>query len=246
MTDPNTDPRTDAARMRAILILAATFAFVSAPLWSSGFGGFDPNAFPVPLDNPVTQPSGYVFSIWGVVYLWLLISAGFGLLARADDAGWDASRWWLIASLAIGTPWISVAMLSPVWATVMILAMLLTALKALWLTPLKDRWLLRLPVSLYAGWLTAATGVSISILLTGYGLASVSVLGLVPALLLGLYVQLSIAGAPLYGVAVAWGLLGIVTKNLDTGYLMLAILALVMAVVFLVTAFVSERRGAAT
>ena len=32
-----------------------------------------------------------------------------------------------------------------------------------------DRWLLLAPLAIYAGWLTAATGVSIGVLLTGFG-----------------------------------------------------------------------------
>ena len=48
------------------------------------------------------QPAGYAFSIWGVIYLALVAGAVFGLIRRAEHAGWDAARWPLIASLAVG------------------------------------------------------------------------------------------------------------------------------------------------
>ena len=244
MDDLTPSTQQDSARMRAILVLAAATAFASAPIWSSGFGGFDPAAFPVPLEDPPTQPAGFVFSIWGVIYLWLLGSAGFGLLARAENPAWDAGRWWLIASLAIGTPWISVAIVSPMWATILILAMLGTALRALWLAPQEDRWWLKLPLGLYAGWLTAASGVSASVLLAGYGAASLwPVAALFLAFVLGLVVHLRMGGAPTYGIAIAWGLLGVVAKNISQGGTALGVLALIAAGLMLGAAFLSERRA---
>jgi hypothetical protein len=92
----------DTARMKAILVLAAAIAFASAPLWSDGFGGFDPYRYPDPQVDPPVQPAGYAFSIWGPIYLWLLAHAAYGLFARADDAGWDRTRWPLFISLGIG------------------------------------------------------------------------------------------------------------------------------------------------
>ena len=129
--------RTDTMRMKAILLVTAAVAFASAPFWSGGFGGFDPDRYPIPQIDPPVQPAGYAFSIWGPIYLWLILSAAFGLLRRAENPAWDAHRWPLVASLAIGTPWISVAVISPIWATVMIWAMLGAALWALFTRPLR-------------------------------------------------------------------------------------------------------------
>lgn len=235
MTNTPSNQRKDSSRMKAILVAVATIAFATGPFWNDGFGGFDPEAFPVPLDNPAVQPSGYVFAIWGLIYIWLLLSSGYGLLARAENNDWDRTRWWLLTSLAIGAPWISVANASPVWATVMILAMLITAVRALWQTPFSDRWLLRLPLSMYAGWLTVASGVAAGVLMTGYGLEQWAVLGLIGALLVGLVVLMALDGAPFYGAAIAWGLIGVSVKNFGTGDYVMAVSALVA--VFLVMAF---------
>ncbi len=243
MVEPSVDEQRDGARMRAILVLAATVGFVSSPFWSARFGGFDPDAFPVPLDDPPTQPAGYAFGIWGVIYLWLLVSALFGLLVRAEDASWDAGRWWLIASLVLGTPWISVATSSPVLATLLIFGMFATALRAVWLSPQKDRWALRLPLALYAGWLTAAAGVSLSVLAAGYGAATFwSVFGLLLALLVGMAVQFRLTGAATYGIAIAWGLLGVTVKNFSSGEASLAVFALFSAGLMLWAAYRSELR----
>ena len=162
----------------------------------------------------------------------------YGLLFRADDASWDAGRWWVIASLVLGTPWISVATSSPVLATVLIFAMLATALRALWLTPMKDRWLLRLPLGLYAGWLTAASGVALAV---GYGAAAFwSVGALLLALLGGVAVQLRLTAAASYGMAIAWGLLGVTVKNFASGESFTSLVALVSAALITWVALRSE------
>jgi hypothetical protein len=67
----------------------------------------------VPVDDPPIQPAGWAFAIWGVIYLWLVASAGYGLFKRDVDPGWDATRWPLFVSLGIGASWIAVAMIAP-------------------------------------------------------------------------------------------------------------------------------------
>src|SRR6056297_2182122 len=124
------DPK-DTARLKAVLVAVASIAFVVTPFLADPFTGFDPALFPDPVDDPPLQPAGWAFSIWGVIYLWLLASAGYGLFKRDVDPGWDRLRWPLFVSIAIGASWISVALIAPVMATVLIWVMLGGALIAL-------------------------------------------------------------------------------------------------------------------
>ncbi|MEO1705503.1 MAG: hypothetical protein AAFR50_09245, partial [Pseudomonadota bacterium] len=120
--------------------LAITFA--GSPLVTSPFTGFRADQLPIPQVDPPIQPAGYAFSIWGVIYLWLIASCIFGALKRADDPGWQATRPWLIVSLAVGTFWLGIANTSVLWATITIWIMLVTALGALLSSPATDRlWL---------------------------------------------------------------------------------------------------------
>jgi len=206
--------------MKAILLFSAAVAFVTAPLLVPSFDGFDPAAFPYPPVDPPVQPAGYAFAIWGLLYVWLLLHAGYGLLMRADDKAWDAPRWPLFVSLGLGAIWLELAKQMPVMAVVLIWVMTGCALLALLRCPPKpgvkiDRWLLRAPIAAYAGWLTAAAGVGTGVVMTGYGLLSpvaVALVMLVPILLLAMAVQIR-TEAPEYGAAVLWALIALVVAN---------------------------------
>lgn len=205
-------------RMPALLTLLASLAFALSPLLSSSFNGFAPDQFPIPQVNPPVQPEGYAFSIWGLIYLWLIAGAIFGIWNRATDPDWEPMRPALIVSLVIGASWIPVAQLSPIWASVLIWAMLGTAILALIRTGQADHLWLRAPIGLYAGWLTAASCVSIGLLLAGYGFLDAQVaayLGIILAGAIALGVQALRPDTPAYPVAVIWALVGVVVSNLD-------------------------------
>ncbi len=205
----------DGARGRAIVVLAAAIAFAAAPFATGGFGGFDPTAFPVPQDDPPVQPAGWAFSIWGVIYLWLLAHAGFGLLRRDTDPHWDKTRLPMIVALGVGAAWLPVAQRSPVAATALLAIMLAAAVLAFLRAPDEDRLLALAPIGLFAGWLTAATGVSVGLLLGGWDLTG-PVTAAVAALVWALALAAAILGLRremFYAVAIAWALLGIVASN---------------------------------
>ena len=101
-------------------------------------------------------------------------------------------------------------------ATVLIWAMLGTALLALFRAGDMDRWWQQAPVAIYAGWLTAASSVSIGLVLAGYGLmpqTPAALVALVLGLGIALVVQYSLHRAPEYGVTVIWALVGVIVAN---------------------------------
>ena len=62
-------------RSWAILVLIAAIAFALSPVIFPGFAGYDADLFPIPQENPPVQPAGWAFSIWGLIYLWLILGA---------------------------------------------------------------------------------------------------------------------------------------------------------------------------
>ncbi len=206
-------------KLKSLLVLLAAAAFAVSPFVNPEFGGFDPDRYPNPQKNTPVQPAGYAFAIWGIIYLWLLLHAVWGLWKRVDAAIWDATRAPLLLSLGVGVFWLPVALVSPVWATLMIWIMLAGALiaahKARGGGPV---WALQLPLGLYAGWLTAASFVSIGLLGAGYGIAFAetgwAVLALTGAVVFAIFQQLRLAGVWTYGLAAGWGFAAIAVANL--------------------------------
>lgn len=206
------------AKNIALASVVLALAFAISPVLVADFNGFDADQFPVPQENPPVQPAGYAFAIWGLIYLWLIAGLGFGLLRRADSEEWHAMRLPLCLSLAVGSIWLAVAVRSPVWASVLIWVMLLSALVALYRAPKRDIWWAALPVGLYAGWLSAASCVSLGLLSAGYGWLNTSTAALVfvfVALVLASSVQSTLNRCPTYGIAVIWALVAIVVHNMS-------------------------------
>ncbi len=198
--------------LMAVVVLVATAAFVASPFLVDGFNGYRADQFPVPQEDPLIQPPGWAFAIWGVIYLWLAVSAVYGLFARGREPDWAAMRPSLAVSLALGATWLPVAQVAPVLATILILAMLVAAIVALHDAPMLEFWMARAPVGLYAGWLTAASFVSLGLVLAGYGLASekaAAIIALVLALAVAGFVVWTVRGTAGYAAGVAWALAAI-------------------------------------
>ena len=203
--------------IKPVLLAAATLAFALAPAFSPPFRGFDPAQFPVFIARPAIQPAGYAFAIWGLIYGWMILHAGFGLLRRPTDPVWDAVRTPLIGAALMGTLWLNIATRAPLAATAVILAMAALALTAyLRANPSKDRWLLAAPLAILAGWLSAAAAVSVGVILAGYGWlsnAGAALAMLAAVLTLALSVQIRRPGMPVYGATVVWALIGVAVVN---------------------------------
>ena len=231
--------------IKAAILFAALVAFAAAPLIVTPFMGYDPSAFPVPIARHPIQPAGWAFSIWGVIYLWLLAHGLFGMLKRAEDPVWDAPRLALTLSALIGAAWMSIAAASPLWGTLTIWPMALAAIAAfLAADPTQDRWLLSAPIAMLAGWLTAAASVSTGVWLAGHGVlspfaAAVAMLALVLAI--AIPIQRSRHAMPLYGATVIWALIGVIAVNLSDAKTV-AILA-AFGAILMIAALVLPRRA---
>lgn len=205
------------SRGSALLVLLASVTFAAAPFVTSPFTRYEPGQFPVAIPEPAIQPEGYAFSIWGLIYLWLILSAGYGLWQRASDPDWGPMRLPLAVALVLGTVWLAIAGASPEWATVVIWIMAATAVAAFLSAPTEpDRWILSAPLAIFAGWLTAASAVSTGILLGGFGLLSdtgAALAMMVLVLVIALTVQAAKPRMPVYGLTVIWALVGIVVAN---------------------------------
>eukprot|EP01013_Petalomonas_cantuscygni_P028848 TRINITY_DN5314_c0_g1_i1.p1 TRINITY_DN5314_c0_g1~~TRINITY_DN5314_c0_g1_i1.p1 ORF type:complete len:263 (+),score=25.81 TRINITY_DN5314_c0_g1_i1:91-789(+) len=221
--------------MKAIIVLIVALAFAIAPFLSPEFGGIDPDRYPIPQNNPPVQPIGWAFSIWGPIYLWLVAHAAFGAFKFRQDAEWDRGHIALALSLAVGTIWLPVALVSPIWATILIWIMLIAALVALYRSGnASPAWIAKWPLALYAGWLSVASFLSIGLLLAGYGFVgefTAAVIALILATGFAGYNALRLQSWP-YVIAVSWGFFGIAVANMGSA-MTLTIAAVAAAVIVL-------------
>ena len=201
-------------------LLLATLAFAAAPAFTPSFRGYDPGTFPVQIANPSVQPAGYAFAIWGLIYLWLIAHAAYGLIKRRRDPAFVKPAVPLTLSVLLGTVWLAIAVAAPIPAAVAIIAMAALAVYAYVIAdPAQDRWLLSAPLAIYAGWLTAASAVSTGVILAGYGIlpdttAALTMLGIV--LIIAIAMQIKRPNLPIYGATIVWAIIGIVVKSWGT------------------------------
>lgn len=201
----------------AIVVVLATAAFIASPFLTGSFRGYDPTQFPVPQVDPLIQPPGWTFLIWTGIYGWLAVSAVYGLFLRMSEPDWSPMRPSLTLALAVGATWLPVAQVSPFLATILIFIMMVAAIVALHDAPFLDHWMARAPMGLFAGWLTAASFVSLGLLLAGYGLMSertAAITCLILALLVAGFVIWTVRDTAMYEAAMAWALLGIFLSTL--------------------------------
>lgn len=204
-------------KLHALLLLIVTAAFGAAPFITPPFTGYDPTLFPVQIARPSIQPAGYAFSIWSVIYLWLAIHAVTSLWKRSTNPVWDRTRPALIVAIALGSAWLYIAPVAPIWATVVIWIMAASALTAFLRADTEtDRWLLSAPIAILAGWLSAAASVSTGVVIAGYGwLSDTATAAVMIAITLALatWTQRQKPHMPVYGLTVIWALIGITVAN---------------------------------
>ncbi|MEM8729808.1 MAG: hypothetical protein AAGF79_07800 [Pseudomonadota bacterium] len=203
--------------LMAILVLLTTAAFVASPLFVDGFNGYAADQFPVPQTDPLIQPPGWSFAIWGVIYVWLAVSAVYGVFMRMSALDWQPMRPSMAVALAVGATWLPIAQVSPLLATILIFIMALAAIVAFHDAPFLDHWMARAPAGLFAGWLTAASFVGLGLVLAGYGLMSergAAIFCLLMALAVGAFILWTVRDAALYAAALSWALAGIFVHTL--------------------------------
>ena len=212
-------------RNARIIILLLAVGFAVSPVLSNGFGGFYTESFPVQVDRWPAQPVGWAFSIWGLIYLGLILAAVWALWRPETMPGWGRAAWPLGISLFIGVFWIEAALRSPSIATAMILVMAAAAIMAM--LRVGPGWREWAPIGLYTGWLTAASGVALSVVATGYGILpprTAAIALIICVLIAAVAVAFVRPHVWSYRAGVIWALFGVIVANAGAGDWLIAMI----------------------
>ncbi len=249
----NDSIRQSANLLGAVLALAVNVLAVTLPLNGKNTADIS-NQFPV-----YFVPAGYVFSIWGIVYLGWIAFVVFQFLPSQKQSPRLRSLGFLFAlSCVFNAAWLFCWHYEVFALSVPVMLALLVTLIAAYLRldvarapagPL-EKWCVDIPFSIYLGWITVATVANISEWLysigwTGFGIDPQiwTLLMLTVATLLGLAMALNRQDSG-YLFVLAWAFVGIGIKQ--AGAILVSATAWVAAVFSLLLAVLSiiQRRRA--
>lgn len=194
-------------------------------------------------------PAGYVFSIWGLIYLALIGFAIFSITPRGiQDEQIDAIAWWFVAANLFNTAWILLWHNLEFPLTLIAIFGLLISLVAIYLMlgvgkgerTRFEKLLVEAPFSIYLGWATVAVVANVTQVLYSIGWRGApfselawAVIMLVVAAVLGL-LMIFLRKEVAYPLVLTWAFIGIWVKQGQEP--LVAVTALVIGVLLAVLA----------
>jgi hypothetical protein len=204
-------------------------------------------------------PAGYVFSIWGLIYLALIGYSVFQALpAQRDNPRLRRTGWLYVLSCVANVAWLFLWHYEVFELTILAMGTLLLLLIVIYVRLGTGRtrvspgetWLVRVPFSIYLGWITVATIANATSLLdfldwSGWGISpeTWAVIMLVVASVIASLVSIT-RGDIAYVLVIVWALLGIAVKHSDTQIVALTavIAAVLVALTLLIGVPLTNRR----
>lgn len=205
-------------------------------------------------------PAGYVFSIWSVIYVGLIAFVVYQALpAQRSNPRLRRVGYLFVVSCLANSAWIFLWHYEQFPLTLLAMGALLASLIAIYLrlrgdgatVPAAERWLVRLPFSIYLGWVSVATIANVTSTLDflgwdGGGIApqvwAVVMLGV--GVLLALTMSLTQADVA-FVLVLIWAFVGIAVKQSAAALVANAALAATGALVLLIVFTAVRHRPAA-
>ncbi len=179
--------------------------------------------------NPtLITPAGYVFSIWGVIYILLGVFVVFQALPNEKGKEYQKRIGWLfVLSSVLNIAWLFLWQFEYLSLSVVLMFLLLATLIAIYLrlnigkstASLREKLAVHLPFSVYLGWITIASIANVSVTLVSvnwdcFGISpeTWATLIVIVALLITLLV-IATRKDVAYGLVIIWALVGIAVKQ---------------------------------
>ena len=176
-------------------------------------------------------PAGYVFSIWGLIYLALTAFAVYqGLPSQRENPRLRSVGYLFPLSCSANIAWLFLWHYELFPLTIVAMVALLLLLIAIYLklkigrteAPPAEKWFVRVPFSIYLGWVTVATIANATSLLDylnwgGWGMSPETWAAIMLAVTTGLTAVVTFTrGDIAYGAVAVWALAGIAVKHAGT------------------------------
>jgi hypothetical protein len=194
-------------------------------------------------------PAGYVFSIWGIIYLGLIAYAFYQALpSQRTNPTLRRINYLFVAACIANCTWLVLWHYEQFALTAVAMLSLLLLLIAIYRRLAEDpaqvttaeRWLVRMPFSIYLGWITVATIANVTdvLYLTGWDGWPLSaemwaVVMLIAASLITSVIALTRLDLA-YTLIIVWAFAGIAVKQWDTSSLVAVSGSVLAALVLLV------------
>ncbi|MFC1487725.1 tryptophan-rich sensory protein [Thermoproteota archaeon] len=169
-------------------------------------------------------PAGYVFSIWGIIYVLLGIFVIFQALPRERDKEYHGKiGWFFVLSSVFNITWLFLWQFEYLVFSVILMFLILASLIAIYLrldigkseVGLAEKLAIHIPFSTYLGWITIASIANVSVTLVsldwdgfGINLETWATLIVIIALLISILVLVTRKDIA-YGLVIIWAFVGI-------------------------------------
>mgnify|MGYP006282048657 FL=1 len=208
-------------------------------------------------------PAGLTFAIWGVIYVLILLFAGyqlmdfFGKIETKSEYVNKISFWFILGSLG-NIVWIFLWHYEQIILSMIPILVLFVSLLMAYIrlnignsdASQKERYFIHLPISVYLGWLTVATIANVTAALVTLGVGGLvlgeivwTVLVIVVAMIITLLVlyQKHDVG---YSLVIIWALLGIIIKQYgeNQSIVLTAGLSIVIITIFMLFQIVQRKQ----
>ena len=173
-------------------------------------------------------PAGYVFSIWGIIYIGLIAYAIYQALpSQRQNLRLRATGWWVSLSGLANIAWIFLWHYEQFPLTLIAMFVILASLIITYLrlgigrtlVTTAEKWSVRLPFSVYLGWITVATVANVTSVLDylnwdGFGIAPEIWMGIVLVAVLAISVLMNFTRRDVaFALVILWALAGIAIKH---------------------------------
>lgn len=179
-------------------------------------------------------PAGYVFAIWGIIYIGIIGFAIYQARPIAVKNGvLEKVSFWFILSCIGNSVWLVLFLYNLIWLSTLAMLLILVSLIMIYQrleigkrpVDWQEHWAVHIPFSVYLGWISVATVANLTVgfyelgqttSLLGIGADIWAILMMLVAGALG-FIMLWQRRDIAYALVIVWALVGIYARPFDTG-----------------------------